>query len=556
MNITRLIAAAMLASASPALAAAAPPEAAALPADFARQVEALVAASYPADGPGAAVVVMRGGRIVYAGGRGLADVEARRPITPDTPFRLGSIAKQFTAAVVLQLAAEGRLSLDDPLSRFFPDWPEPGARATVRQLLNHSSGLQDFSKIPGWIARNRHRAWTTAELVALSRSLPPRAAPGQAWEYNNGGYVILGAIVEQVTGKAWHEAVAERIARPLGLRTLAYAAPAGAAAGYTQEGGRVQPVRLSEMSVAGAAGGLYGSVSDLARWARALHHGRVVTVPLYREMTSPARLADGSAQPYGFGLRLREIRGREAFVHGGAGAGIDTDSAYVPSEDLFVAVFANSDEPAADPAGLVRRLAAMALGNPVPVFTRTEVPAADVEPLFGAYRGERGAEVRFYARGGRLFLGRGDDEAEVFAAGEDRFFFGRDSLAWFGILRRPDGVHGIEMHDVSDAAPQLGVRTGPVPAAFAVARSVLATYVGTYQTETIAVTIALGERGELTLAPAGQAPMVLRPVSATEFRIEGAPMRVVFHPDGGGAVQRLTLHRGARELHGRRVATP
>jgi CubicO group peptidase (beta-lactamase class C family) len=549
MKFTKFAAAALAASSAAALAAAPPAPSAALPADFRARADALLAASYPADGPGAAVVVTRGGRIVYSAGRGLADVAAGRAITPATPFRLGSIAKQFTAAVVLQLVAEGRISLEDPLSRFFPDWPQPGAGATVRQLLNHSSGLQDFSKIPGWIGRNRHRTMTTAELVALMRSLPARARPGQAWEYNNGGYVMLGAIVEQVTGKAWHEAVAERIAGPLGLRTVSHAAPAGAASGYSQgEDGRQQPIQLSSMSVAHAAGGLHGSVADMARWARALHGGRVVTAPLYREMTSPARLADGSEEPYGFGLRLREIRGRRAFVHGGAGGGLDTDSAYIPSEDLFVAVFANSDEPATDPANLVRRLAALALGEPFPVLASAAVPMTEIEPLFGAY----GPGTRFFARDGRLYMGRGQVEREAFAAGGDRFFFGADELAWFRFERRTDGAHILEMHGAEAAAPSRIARTGAVPAAFTVAPEILRTYAGRYQTETVALVVALGEGGGLTIAPEGQAPMPMRPVSETEFRIDGTPMRIVFHPENG-AVDRFTMHRGARELHGRRT---
>ena len=102
---------------------------------------------------------------------------------------------------VLQLAAEGKLSLDDPLGKFFPVWPQPGAQATVRQLLNHTSGIHDFSKVPGWIAQNRDRDVTTTELLEITQKLGSKAAPGEAWEYNNGGYVILGAIVEQVTGK-------------------------------------------------------------------------------------------------------------------------------------------------------------------------------------------------------------------------------------------------------------------------------------------------------------------------------------------------------------------
>jgi D-alanyl-D-alanine carboxypeptidase len=532
-----------------------PAAAVAQPADFAAQADALVQAAFPADGPGAAVIVTRGGRVLYSGGRGLADIEASRPITPDSVFKLGSIVKQFTAALVLQLVAEGRISLDNPISRFFPDFPEPAARATVRQLLNHSSGINDYSKIPGWIAQARTRSWTTAELVAEVRNRPAKSEPGTAWEYNNAGYMMLGAIVEQVTGKAWHEALDERIARPLGLQTIEYAvtglAGPGVVRGYT--GRDPSPAPDVNMSVAHGAGGLVGSVTDMARWAQALHHGRVVTPELYREMTSPARLADGSTEPYGFGFRLQRLRGRPALVHGGAGAGLDTDSVYLLSEDVFVAVFANSDDPATDPSTLTRRLAALALGEPLPVFTRAQIDMAEIEPLFGLYSAEEGLPLRFFSRDGRLFAGEGDGEREAFAAGDDRFFFGGNDLSWFRFERRPDGAHIIEVHRPDNAEPQRTVRSGPVPAPFTVAAAILQTYVGTYQTETVTLTVFLGENGRLTIAPPNQPPIEMRPVSETEFRLDGTPMRVVFHPESG-QVNRLTMYRGARELHGRRVA--
>jgi CubicO group peptidase (beta-lactamase class C family) len=526
-------------------------------ADLKARIASIVAAAYPADGPGAAVIVTRGGNVVYAAGQGLADVEKRQPITPDTAFPLGSIVKQFTAATVLQLVADGKMSLDDPISRFFPDWPQPGAKATVRQLLNHTSGIQDFSKIPGWIANNRTRAFTTAELLAVARDMPAKAQPGHAWEYNNGGYVMLGAIIENVTGKAWHQAMAERTIRPLGLRTIVHPLPGQVtgplARGYGDDDGRVQPVPPPHPSVPHAAGGLVGSVSDVARWAQALHHDGVVSSALYQEMVRPAQLADGSTESYGFGLRLREIRGRAALVNGGAGAGLDTDSVYIPSEDLFVAVFANSDDPATDPSILTRRLASLALGEPIPTFTRAKVGMAAIEPLFGVYSAKDGPPLRFFARDGKLYVGKGDGQLEAFPAGDDRFFFGPDDLTWIRFVRQADRAHVVEVHRAEDAQPQRAVRTGAVPPPFTVAPAVLQTYVGTFQTETVAVTIALGKGGSLTLKPAGQDQMPLRPVSETEFRIDGTPMRLVFHKENG-QVNRLTLYRGARELQGKRVS--
>ena len=183
--------------------------------DFATKAEAIVGAAYPASGPGGAVVVTEGGKVVYAGGAGMADIAKGVPITPDTVFRLGSITKQFSAAVVLQLVAEGKLSLDDPLSKFVPGYPEPGARATVRQLLNHTSGIQSYTGIPGWMASDKvHTPHTTAEMIAEFRDQPPEFAPGERWDYNNSGYVLVGAVIEAVTGMPWHQAIAERITRP------------------------------------------------------------------------------------------------------------------------------------------------------------------------------------------------------------------------------------------------------------------------------------------------------------------------------------------------------
>ena len=528
------------------------------PARFAAQAEAMLEAAYPGDGPGAAAIVTRGGRVLHSGARGLAELATSRPITPDTAFRLGSITKQFTAAIILQMVGEGRLSLDDPISRFFPDYPQPGARATVRQLLNHTSGIQDYTKIAGWMGtEHTARPFTTAELMAVIRARPSPSEPGQRWEYNNSGYVVLGAIIEKIAGKAWHEVVTERIARPLGLRTIAYglatqSVPA-MAHGYSEEGGRRRPARGAHISVAHAAGGLVGSAADLAKWAEALHGGRVVSPALYQEMIRPARLADGSVQPYGFGLRLREIRGRPALVHGGAGRGLDTDSAYVPSERLFVAVLANSDDPSTDPATLVRRLAALALGDPFPNFSRLSVDMRSIEPLFGLYSAERGPPLRFFTRDGKLYMGRGDDEMEAFPAGEDRFFFGRDALAWFRVAREAGGAHVMELHRPEASAPLRAVRSGPAPIPFAVAPAVLRTYAGTYSTEALAVTVALAENGRLTITPAGQRSLSMRPVSETEFRVDQGNMRVVFHAENGEA-NRITIHRGARQLHGQRVS--
>lgn len=518
--------------------------------------DALLQAAYPADGPGASVIITRGGRTLYAAGRGFADVAGSRPLTPDSVFRIGSITKQFTATAVLQLVGEGKLSLDDRIGRFFPAFARPGADATVRQLLNHSSGIQDYSKIPRWIGENRGTAISTEGLVALIASKPSRAAPGQAWEYNNSGYVMLGAIIEKLTGRPWHEAVEQRVARPLGLATLrhgvAAASDKGRAFGYTETQGVQQLAPPTHMSVPGGSGALVGSVRDLAVFARALHEGKLVKPALYREMTTPARLADGSTQPYGFGLRLKQIRDRPAFEHGGALSGYSTASIYIPGEDIFVAVFANSDDPATEPARLLRQLATLALGQPLPSFSRVAIDLKAIEPLFGTYSVTSGPPRYFFAREGKLFIARGEGELELLPAGDDRFFLADQGLTWLRFVRQPGAEPRLELHQSDTVAPEIAVRTGPVPAdaEVKVPAEVLASYVGTYSTEGSDAVLALDPAGQLTIQLTSP-PFPLRAVSNSIFIIDRVKSRIAFSR-GADGVMRFVIKRGARAINGRR----
>lgn len=284
-------------------AAAQPARAVAAPVDFARGVDAIVESNWKADRPGAAIIVVQNGKTIYLRGLGLADLATRVPIKPDTVFRLGKITKQFTAAAVLKLAEEGRLSLDDPISRHLPSFSGPSASATIRQLLNHTSGVPS-PRIARTSAAQPH---TTEQLLATFRDLPPRFPAGTRWEYSNGGYAVLGAIVEAVTGKPWHQEVRGRFGRRFALQTLRSgldeAAVPAMAKGYKSTPQGPLPADPLHMSIPHAAGSLIGSVKDLAAWNVALHGGRILRTSSYQVMTAPTML-ERKPQPYGFGLRM------------------------------------------------------------------------------------------------------------------------------------------------------------------------------------------------------------------------------------------------------------
>lgn len=326
--------------------------------------------------------------------------------------------------------------------------------------------------------------------------------------------------------------------------------------GYTLTDGLVRPAQPIHMSVPHGAGGLVGSAGDLAKWARALHHGRVVGPALYTAMTSPAALTGGRTVPYGFGLRFGEMRGDKIIEHGGGIFGFGTESIYIPSEDVFVALFSNSDTHQIDTSFVTMRLAALAIGEPYREFTRADVDPAMLAPLFGVYRvGESGVTRRFFSRDGKFYTMReGAAESEVYAAGDDHFFY-PNNFSWFRVQRRPGGAPVMEMHLGGDDTPELATWTGDNPAAapgVEVSRAVLESYVGRYVTEGPAAEVAMGASGALTLQLERQPALPLKAKSATEFEVERVGATITFQAEGG-RVTSFVIDQGGRRLEGVRA---
>ncbi|MDQ3077771.1 MAG: serine hydrolase [Pseudomonadota bacterium] len=530
----------------------------ALPPGFKQQADALLAASYPADGPGAAVVISEKGRIVYRGARGLADIDAKRPITPQTVFRIGSITKQFSAAVVLQLAAEGKLKLSDPISKYFPDYPQPGASATVAQLLNHTVGIQSYTGIPGWMVEaNTNRAYTSEQLMAVFKDLPAPSKPGEKFDYNNSGYILVGALIEKVTGNGWAAEVERRIGKPLGLATLRDGTNetqvAAMAVGYTDGENGPERARKIHMSVPGAAGALIANAEDLATWGNALHHARVVPAPYYAQMIAKTKLADGTFENYGFGLSQSQLRGSDAVGHGGGIFGFSSNSIYIPSNDLFVAVLTNSDEPQSNPGMVMRKLSALAIGKPYASFETVALDKATVEPLLGVYQFDE-AKRTVAMTDGKLSVRRNDGpETELFAAGNGRFHYGPDELSWFEISRDATGKPVMAFRPGGEDDVEVGTWSGPVPLVVEVAvpRDKLAAYAGIYTTPMGKATIALSDGDKLTIQLAGQPTLAMRATSDSEFAVDKVGAKVSFASEGG-KVSGLEIDHGGRKLPGTR----
>ena len=327
------------------------------------------------------------------------------------------------------------------------------------------------------------------------------------------------------------------------------------AKGYaiTEKGFELAP--KIHLSVPHAAGGLIGTVGDLAAWANAFHHGRVVTLPSYQAMTTRAKLNGGGDAPYGFGLQLEQLRGIKTLGHGGGIFGFATASTYIPEKDVFVAVFTNVVPPITPPSVVASKLAALAAGEPFPRFTKQAADIKALEPYFGVYKVAGNDNPRtFFAEGGKLYTRRDGPQLEVSAAGGNRFFYD-DGMTWFELKQGASGPV-MEMHQPVSGKPEIANRAGPVPAEAKpadVPRETLARYVGSYLVGGEKAVISLGEDG-LSVKLGAQPSFRLIPRSQTEFEVEKVGARLNFNANAGAPAKSVTLNQGGRSLEAMRTA--
>jgi CubicO group peptidase (beta-lactamase class C family) len=345
MKLQRLVAAALL----PALAVVAPgPTRAqirteAVPPAIAARIDALLeAAMVHQHLPGLAVAVERDGTVIYARGYGYRQLAQHARADEHTVYNIASASKQFAASSIMLLAQAGKLRVDDRLSRYFPDY-KYGARISLREMLNHTSGIPDYTDLPNV----PHNAGPLEDF-ALVRNLPLAFPPGSRYQYSNTNYVLLALIVQKVGGEPYARFVTERLFRPTGMdgasiHRLPSGVPDGAT-GYTWDGKKIVAVPRTPDDFGFGDGDVNASVVDLMKWDAALDGGRVVDAASWREMTTiPKAQGETTTSGYGFGLELDELDGRRYVYHGGAQYGFKTVNSTLPDQRFAVVLVSNSD---------------------------------------------------------------------------------------------------------------------------------------------------------------------------------------------------------------------
>jgi len=529
----------------------------------AQRVEAFFSRLAEMNIPGLAVLVAQDGKVLFEMGYGLADRGRHLPVTPQTQFRIGSITKQFTAASILKLQEQGKLSVTDKLSKYIPDFPR-GDEVTLRHLLTHTSGIHSYTDKPDFM-KTVTQPVKTEELIQSFKNDPYDFDPGAKWRYDNSGYFLLGYVVEKVSGMAYGDFLRQSFFEPLGMTNTGVHRSGlklpHEALGYAFENGRFNDALNWDMSRAGGAGALYSTVEDLYRWNEGVFNGKVLSEASLKAAFTAVKTQDNkddtSGDGYGYGWAISHLRGAEEISHGGGLQGFSSSLLRLPRARFTVVVLANAlpGPPGAEPGALAHLVVELCLGDtleprPVPKIDQTLSPAA-LEALVGRY--DYGIGIMAITRDGdRLFAQlAGQPRAQIFPKSETEFFW-KAVDAQVSFVKDTSGKVTKAVHHQNGQtidAPRL--------ADIAEAKVDPATYdafLGKYDYGQGQVILTVTRSGDHLYAQlTGQPQLEIFPKSPAEFFWKVVDAQVTFVKDAGGKVTKAIHHQGGQTIEAPKV---
>ncbi len=534
------------------------------------------------------VLVAEKGQVIFKKGYGMANMEWNIANTPDTKFRLGSVTKQFTAMLIMQLVETGKIKLTDPVTTYLPDYPKStGDKITVHHLLTHTSGVPNYTDVPNFFQTLARNPYTPDAFVKTFADRPLDFEPGTKFSYSNSGYFLLGVLIEHVTGKPYAQVLQENIFTPLQLRDTGYDLFSPIlpkrAAGYEREQGTYVNAPYLDMSIPYAAGSLYSTVEDLYRWDQALYTDKLLSASTKATMFRPflGSYQAGFGYAYGWVVGKTKVGDRKDSLllieHGGGINGFNTLISRVPQDKQLVVLLSNAGRAPLDAMrqNILRVLYDQPVQTPkkpVADLLRQSVmsePLATAQQKFAAWKANKAYEVNeddMNILGYELMRsGKLPESIAVFTLNADTFpasynVYDSRGEAYMMAGDKPAAIRdykkSVELNPGNtNGIDKLNELNGTVvaPKAIAVDTTVLASYVGSYQLApgfSIAIT---RENARLFLQATGQDRFEVFARSATEFYLKVVDAQVSFVKDATGEVDQLVLHQNGRDLPGKRV---
>lgn len=494
------------------------------------------------------VLVARGSDILLDKGYGFANLEWNIPNASQTKFRLGSITKQFTAASILLLQERGKLDVNDQVKKYMRDAPAVWDKITIFNLLTHTAGIPNFTDFPDYPSIEPF-AKTPEKLVALFRDKPLDFQPGEKFNYSNSGYVLLGYLIEKISGQKYGQFVQENIFKPLGMPDSGYDSNAAVvqnrASGYSLSANGLVNAGYINMTIPLSAGGLYSTVDDLLRWEQSLFGGKLLSSASLTEMTTPFK------NDYAFGLRVRKVNGHRLIDHNGGIEGFNTYLAYYPEDKVIVVVLGNVNGFA--PTEIAQDLGALARGEQV--MLTSERKAVTIDPkVFDGYVGAYQLAPDFFitvGKDGERFTTQatGQRQVEIFPENEKEFFAKAVDAQITFVTDSKGRATELILHQNGEDnhAPRVeGEAAARAPRehkAIPIDPKIFDAYVGSYQLGPNFVLTVTRDGGDFMMQLTGQQALEIYPESDHDFFAKVFDAQVTFVTDSQGHTTELILHQ-------------
>jgi len=519
-----------------------------------KKVDALFEKQYPADEPGATVLIAKDGKVLYRKAFGMANLELNVPMRPEHVFEIGSITKQFTSVAILMLMEQGKLSLQDPISKYISDYPK-GNEITIHHLLNHTSGIKSYTNMPSFISQAPLDK-TPMELIHVFRNEPMEFSPGEKYAYNNSGYILLGYIIEEASKMSYEDFVQKNIFTPLGMKNSYYGSKTklipNRASGYQPiEDKTYRNADYLSMTLPYAAGSLMSTVDDMLLWNKAIHTNTLISEKSKQLAFTNYTLNNGKPMYYGYGWSPNEIAGSPTVEHGGGIFGYTTSGIYVPKENVYTIVLTNTTGKSPETVSLPAT--AIALGKPINDKPALQLSESAMQQWVGAYQFEDVVRFITYTDGNLYSQREGGQALKLIAVSENEYQF-EDSFTTYAFTKE-SGKRVANFADRIIKGKGLETEYTPKPEkeSIAVAESILKTYTGTYELQAGFVVNVTTESDQIFVQLTGQPRFEIFAETPETFFLKVVEAKITFNKNTAGGVKSLTLYQGGQVMEAAKI---
>lgn len=521
-----------------------------------QQVDAYLKAEYKTGEPGVSFLIAKDGEPIYQKAFGMANLELNVPMTPKNVFEIGSITKQFTAVAILMLEEQGKLKVEDTITKYIPDYPTTGKKITVHQLLNHTSGIKSYTDMATFRTLARTDI-SPKELIEVFKNETMDFEPGEQFKYNNSGYILLGYINEVASGQSYADFIEVNIFKKLGMNASSYGSMKdiviNRASGYSNTETGYSNADYLSLTLPYAAGSIMSTTEDLLKWQNALNANTLIKKTSYEKAILGSTLNNGEHITYDYGLGEDNVNGSKSIQHVGGIFGYTTMGIYLPEEKIFVSGLTNCD--CKDITGVTTRIAAMAIGKPFPdKKDAISLSEDDLKKWVGAYQFDDNVVRYVTFENGQLYSQReGSTKLGIYPMSKSNFIFESGTTSYD--FDEKDGKKQAQF--TNGGTTLVGIETEKMPISnkqsVILSPEILKQYVGTYELQPGFVMQVTTLENQIFVQLTGQPQFEIFAEKEDAFFFKVVEARLVFDKNKEGNVSNVTLYQGGREIPAKKI---